>query len=100
MRKLIVFGSILLSKLIIPFYICISVLLKFIMKMNKFIGCILLGGCLLAVLPLWATETDELGIIKKNYRNILMLSAGKADSLQADFIRIKPETEMSDQMLV
>lgn len=68
--------------------------------MNKFIGCILLGGCLLAVLPLWATETDELGIIKKNYRNILMLSAGKADSLQADFIRIKPETEMSDQMVV
>lgn len=61
--------------------------------MNKFIGCILLGGCLLVVLPLWATETDELGIIKKNYRNILMLSAGKADSLQADFIRIKPETE-------
>lgn len=68
--------------------------------MNKSIICILLGGCLLAGRAAGAEAADKLRPVKLNYKNILVPPAEAEDSLRADFIRIEPETEMSDQMVV
>ncbi len=68
--------------------------------MNKFVKCIFLCGCLLVNQAVRAAGVDELYCIKKHYRSILVPSVGKNDSLQTDFIQIKPETEMSDQIVV
>lgn len=68
--------------------------------MNRFIKYILLGCCMVANQNVWATGEDELSRIKENYRTILVPFAEKTDSLLSDFIRIKPETEISDQVVV
>jgi chondroitin AC lyase len=69
--------------------------------MNRIVKYALLCSCLLCgVLSVHATGTDELYRIKKNYKSILIPCAGGTDSLYNDFIRITPETEMSDQVVV
>ncbi len=43
---------------------------------------------------------DELETIKSNYRDLVLSLAQGNDTLRADFVKIAPETEMSDQAVV
>lgn len=72
------------------------------MNMRNTMKRVLLSGCLLlcGAAMLYADGTEDLKRIKENYRSMLIPDTGKGDSLQADWNRIEPETEMSDQMVV
>lgn len=52
------------------------------------------------VLTVRASEGDGIMQIKENYKSILIPSYENPDSLLADLVKIKPETEMSDQAVV
>lgn len=47
-----------------------------------------------------ATEYNDLKQVKQNYRSFYVASKEKTDTLLADLIKIKPETELSDQVVV
>ena len=65
--------------------------------MTKKIGfCILLLGNMLFM---YAHDTEELRRIKSNYRNLMIPTGEQSDSLWSDFIRIEPESEISDQVV-
>lgn len=67
-------------------------------KMKRFSIAVL--SLVLFTSTLFATEEDILLQIKQNYKDILVPSINKNDSLLCDLIKIEPETEMSDQVVV
>lgn len=69
------------------------------MKKQSMIFLIVLFRALcLAAAPVVGTSTID--AIKTNYRNILIRQANEADTLTAGLMKITPETEMSDQVVI
>lgn len=54
----------------------------------------------LSITDSYATSTGQLDILKSNYKAILISATNKNDTLLKDLIRIKPETEFSDQAVI
>ena len=63
---------------------------------RSLVGCVLL----LVVCTSKAFGQENIKRIKDNYRSMLISPANESDSLLADFIKIAPETEVSDQAVV
>ncbi len=56
------------------------------------------GTCILTAAI--GTVDSELQRVKETYRRLFLHAPEQSDTLQADFVRIPPETELSDQVVV
>lgn len=70
--------------------------------MNNMLRLIILTGCLfaLSINTCNADGSKQLDLLKSNYKSILLLKSNGNDILREELNRIKPETEMSDQVVV
>lgn len=67
-------------------------------RVNLFFLSIAVSIC--SINQIEAKTDNDLEKVKDNYRSFYISSKEKTDTLLADLIRIKPETEMSDQVVV